>query len=265
MRRPAPAVAVAAAVLAVAVSVGALVGAARGERAQRGEVIVSLDGGLSPKRLPRDHLAPLSIHLSGDIRTADRSLLPRVTRIEIGLPVQGAVSTRGLPTCPARRLRNTKPPQALAVCGGALIGRGHLTAKVFLPEQGPFEIHARLLLFNSRVDGVRGVVLQAYSSEPPIVVVLPFTLRHRRGTFGRVLVADLPRDLGPRPRLAAFEMTLFRRYRYRGRARSYLSASCPVPPRLTAGFFTLARAAYTLSDGRQIGVEITRGCRASRS
>lgn len=263
MRRRAPAVAIAAAVLAAAVSVAALTGAARGERTQRGEVIVSLDGGISPLKLPRDHLAPLGIELSGDIRTADGSLLPRVTRIEIGLPVQGAVSTRGLPKCPARRLRNAKPPQALAVCGGALIGRGNLTAKVFLPEQGPFEIHARLLLFNSRVKGYRGVVLQAYSSEPPIVVVLPFTLRHRRGTFGRVLVADLPRDLGPRPRLAAFEMTLFRRYRYRGRTRSYLNASCPIPPRLTAGFLTLARAAYTLSDGRQIGVEITRGCRGA--
>ncbi len=252
---------VAAAVLAAVVSVGALAGAARGERSQSGEVIVSLDGGLSPVELPRDRLAPLSIHLSGEIRTADRSLLPRVTRIEIGLPVQGSVSTRGLPVCPARRLRNTKPPKALAVCGRALIGRGNLTAKVFLPEQGPFEIHARLLLFNSRVDGYRGVVLQAYSSKPPIVVVLPFTLRHRRGTFGRVLVADLPRDLGPRPRLASFEMTLARRYRYHGQARSYLNASCPIPPRLTAGFFTLARAAYTLSDGRQIAVEITRSCR----
>jgi hypothetical protein len=252
---------VAAAVLAAVASVGALTGAARGERTQRGAVIVSLDGGLSPRKLPRTHLAPLAIHLSGEIRTADRSLLPRVTRIEIGLPVQGAVSTRGLPVCPARRLRNTKPPEALAVCGRALIGRGNLTAKVFLPEQGPFDIHARLLLFNSRVDGFRGVVLQAYSQQPPIVVVLPFTLRHRPGTFGRVLVADLPRDLGPRPRLAEFEMTLSRRYRFRGHTRSYLNASCPIPPRLTAGFFTLARAAYTLSDGRQIAVEITRGCR----
>lgn len=158
-------------------------------------MIVSLDGGLLPRKLPRTHLAPLSIHLSGEIRSADRSLLPRVTRIEIGLPVQGAVSTRGLPVCSARRLRDTKPPEALAACGGALIGRGNLTAKVFLPEQGPFDIHARLLLFNSRVDDFRGVVLQAYSSKPPIVVVLPFTLRHRRGTFGRVLVADLPKDL----------------------------------------------------------------------
>jgi hypothetical protein len=249
------------AVLAAVVSAVALTGAARGERTQHGEVIVSLDGGLSPDKLPRDRLAPLGINLSGDIRTADGSLLPRVTRIEIGLPVEGAVSTRGLPSCPAGRLQNAKPPQALAVCGGALIGHGTLTAKVFLPEQGPFEIHARLLLFNSRVDGVRGVVLEAYSHSPPIVVVLPFTLRHRPGTFGRVLVADLPKDLGPRPRLASFEMTLSRRYRYRGRTRSYLNASCPIPPRLTAGFFTLARANYTLSDGRQIAVEITRGCR----
>lgn len=57
-------------------------------------------------------------------------------------------------------------------------------------------------------------------------------------------------------------MTLARRYRFQGRTRSYLNASCALPPRLTAGFFTLARAAYALSDGRRVSVEITRGCRA---
>ena len=46
-------------------------------------------------------------------------------------------------------------------------------------------------------------------------------------------------------------MTLSRRYSYRGRARSYLSASCPIPPRFTAGFFSFAKASFTLAGGRQ--------------
>jgi len=40
-----------------------------------------------------------------------------------------------------------------------------------------------------------------------------------------------------------------------------LSASCPIPPRFTAGFFGLARSTYTLVGGRRLGVEIVRGCR----
>lgn len=250
------------AVLSLVLAAAALAGSAHGEQRQEGDLVVSLDGGISPLRLPRDRPGPVSVHLSGGIRTTDGSLLPRVTTMEIGLPSQGSLSTRGLPTCTARRLRNTKPPAALGACGGALVGRGSLVARVLMPDQRPLTIHARLLLFNSRErGGRRAVLLHAFARRPPIVVVVPFVLRRRPGTFGTVLQADLPQALGPRPRLARFQMTLYRRYRYRGRSRSYLNASCPVPPRFTAGFLSLARSTYTLAGGEQIAVEITRGCR----
>jgi hypothetical protein len=75
------------------------------------------------------------------------------------------------------------------------------------------------------------------------------------------LVADLPRALGPWPHLSHFEITLARRYAYRGRSHSYLSATCPIPRRFTAGFFSFARANFTLADGRRIGTAIPRSCR----
>jgi hypothetical protein len=251
-----------AAALAILAAALALVGTAQGERKQKGEVIVSLDGGISPLRLPRDRLAPIAVRLEGGLRTDDRSLLPRVTQVEIALPPEGVVSTRGLPACSVRRLRNRKPPAALDECGPALVGRGSLEAKVVLPAQGPFTVRASLLLFNGRTpEGRRAVLIHGFARRPPTVVVLPFGMRRGQGAFGTALVADLPQALGPWPRFARFEMTLSRRYRHRGRRRSFVSASCPVPPRLTAGFLTLARATYTLVDGRRLGVEIVRGCR----
>jgi hypothetical protein len=263
VRRRASAAALAAAALAVlALLVAALAGPARGERKQRNNVIASLDGDIAPLRLPRHRPAPIALRLEGGLGTADGSLLPRVTTVEIALPSQGIVSTGGLPSCPPRRLRYKKPPAALAACRPALVGRGSLEAKVLLPGQGPFAIHARLLLFNGDPHGGRPVVvLHGYAANPPIVVVVPFVLRHRRGDFGAALVGRLPPALGPWPRFAHFEMTLGRRYRYRGRRRSFLSASCPVPPRFTAGFFGLARSTYTLAGGRRLAVEIVRGCR----
>lgn len=265
MRRRASAVApLTAALAAVALLVAAVVGTARGERKQKDEVIASLDGGISPLRLPRDRLAPVAVRLEGGLRTDDRSLLPRLARVEIALPPEGVVSTRGLPVCSARRLRNRKPPAALAECGPALVGRGSLEARVVLPAQGPFTVQASLLLFNGRTaEGRRAVLIHGYARRPPTVVVLPFAMHRRSGAFGMALVAHLPPALGPWPRFARFEMTLSRRYRYRGRPRSFVSASCPVPPRLTAGFLTLARATYTLTDGRRLAVEITRGCRGA--
>jgi hypothetical protein len=243
--------------------VGALAaGSAQGERAQRGNLIVSLDGGLAPLKLPRDRPAPVAVRLEGGLRTADGALLPRVTRIELGLPGQGVLFTRGLPTCSQRRLRNTKPPEALAACRPALIGHGRLEAEVVVPNQAPFTIRARLLAFNGRVGGRRAILLHSYASSPPTVAIVPFLVRPGRGRFGTALVAHLPAALGPWPHFAHFAMTLSRRYVYRGRPRSYLSASCPIPPRLTAGFFSFAKATLTLAGGRTIGTGITRGCRA---
>jgi hypothetical protein len=248
------------AALALAATLGP--GLARGERSQQGNLIVSLDGGLSPLKLPRDRLAPVAVRLEGGLRTADGSLLPRVTRIALGLPGQGVLSTRGLPTCDGRRLRNAKPAEALAACGPALVGHGRLEAQVVVPNQAPFTIRARLLAFNGHVGSHRAILLHAFSASPPTVSVLPFLIRPGSGRFGTALVGNLPAALGPWPHFARFEMTLSRRYDYRGRSRSYLSASCPIPPRFTAGFFSFARADLTLAGGRTIGTGIARGCRA---
>lgn len=235
---------------------------ARGERSQHGTLIVSLDGGLSPLKLPRDRPAPVAIRLDGGLRTADGAELPRVTRIELGLPGQGVLFTRGLPVCSQRQLRNTTPAEALGACRPALVGRGRLEADVLVPNQKPFRIHARMLAFNGRVGKRRAVILHAFAASPPTVVVLPFVVSKGSGRFGMALVADLPPSLGPWPHLARFEMTLSRRFTYRGRERSYLSATCPIPPRFTAGFFTFARAIYTLAGGREVSTGIARSCRA---
>jgi hypothetical protein len=252
------------AALAALALLGALgAGLAIGERTQHGTLIVSLDGRLSPLKLPRDRRAPVAVHLEGGLQTADGSELPRVTRVELALPGQGVLFTRGLANCSLRRLRDTKQPEALAACGQALVGRGRLEADVLLPHQRPFRIHASLLAFNGRVEGRRAVILHAFAASPPTVAVVPFAVRQGSGRFGMALVGNLPSSLGPWPRFAHFEMTLSRRFRYRGRERSYLSASCPIPSRFSAGFFSFARATYTLVGGRKVSTPgIARSCRA---
>ncbi len=234
---------------------------ADGERTQRGELIVSLDGGLSPRRLPRHRTAPVSLRLAGELRTADGSPLPRLRRIELDLAGSGALETRGLPLCPRRKLIAADPATALAVCGAALIGRGSLRVAAFIPGQRPFNVHASLRAFNGRLAGGRRVAwLHVYTNRPVSSFVLPFVIHRRSGAFATALTATVPRGLGPWPHLARFSMTLGRRYGRRG-ARSYIGGSCPLPPRFSAGFFPLARATYELSGGTSIATEIVRGCR----
>ena len=255
---------VAAAVLAILVAVALLVdpGGARAERAQQGDLIQTLDGRLTPLTLPRDHPAPVALHLSGGLQTTDGSVLPRVTEVELGLPGQGVLDTVGLPVCRPDEIRNSTPAGALAVCRDALVGEGQIEAEIRLPNQTPFDIDAHMYAFNSRIAGRKAVLLHAFSASPPSVIVLPFVLRLQTGRFRTRLVADLPPSLGPWPHFSHFEIDLFRRYTYKGQERSYISASCPVPKRFTAGFFSFAQASFLLDDGRRIGLGIPRSCRA---
>ena len=94
------------------------------------------------------------------------------------------------------------------------------------------------------------MIFHAFAAEPPTVVVLPFVLRLETGPLRHRRWSPTCRPtLGPWPHFAHFELTLSRRFRYRGRQRSYLSASCPIPKQFTAGFFSFAKASFTLAGG----------------
>lgn len=254
----------AAAVVAVAMAVVvlAVVTSAGGEEVQRGDLIVSLDGSLSPRILPRHERAPVAVELAGRLRTTDGSLPPQVSRFELRLPRQARIDQRGLPICRASRLEYTTSTEAMAACGPAVIGRGVLGADVKLPDQAPFAVKADVIAFNAKVQGRSGVVLHAFADDPPTSIVVPFTITKGRGRLGTRLTARLDRSLGPWPRITSFDVRLFRRFVRQGRSASYLSASCPIPRRLTAGFFSLAQLSVTLPSGRRIGVGIARGCGA---
>jgi hypothetical protein len=253
---------------AIALIVGAVLlalmpGPVRGERSQRGNLIVAINGGIAPRKLPRHRTAPVAVRIGGRISTADGSPLPRLKRIRLALGGRGVLFTRGLPVCPRARIRNADNRQALELCGPALVGRGSLDAKAFVPHQPPFTIHSRLLAFNGRTArGGPAVWVHAYAGSPPVSIVLPFLIRRDAGTLRTSLTATVPRSLGPIPRLAGFEITFSRRFHYRGEPRSYLSASCPVPPGFTAGFLAFARVTYRFVDGRDLDVEAVRSCRA---
>jgi hypothetical protein len=255
---------VAAAFVVMLVAMLAAVGPAGGEEVQRGDLIVSLDGHLSPLTLPRHERVPVAVELAGRLRTTDGSLPPQVRRFELRLPRQARVNSRGLSTCSTSRLEYTTSAEAMAACRSALVGRGKLGADVKLPNQSPFPVDARVLAFNARVGGRSGVVFHAYAGNPPTVIVVPFAIREGDGRLGTRLVAHLAHALGPWPRITAFEVRLFRHFVRAGRPASYLNASCPIPKRLTAGFFSLAQLSLTLPRGRHIGVGIARGCRARR-
>lgn len=236
-------------------------GEAAAECNGRGGLVACLGGSISPQRLPRDRPVPISLNLEGSIR-AEGGAPPRLRQLEVAFGARGGLETAGLPVCPRARLRNSTKRQALARCGAALVGRGTIAAEVPLNPVEPILAQAQALAFNGRSHGRPAVWVQAYSASPPVSFVLPFYLSHPpSGAYGVLLRAPTASALGRWPRLRSFRLTLGRRYRAGGVVRSYLSASCPLPPRFHVLNFPLARATYEFTPGPTLSTTILRGCR----
>jgi hypothetical protein len=222
-----------------------------------------LTGGITPRELPRNRPVPVAVHLAGRVLTADRAPLPRVNWIRLELAWRGVLNTHGLPVCPRVRLVGATREQAHRRCGDAQVGRGRLFARVFVPNQPPFDVHAHLIAFNGRnAAGRHAVLVHAYTDHPPVAFVIPFTVHHRVGSPRTILVALIRRSAGPWPHVANFQISVSRSFGHLGERRSYLKASCPVPTTFTAGFLSFARATYSFADGREVKVQAVRSCRA---
>jgi hypothetical protein len=236
---------------------------AAAERTQDGNLIVSLNGGISPRALPRHRAAPVAVHLAGRVLTSDQTPLPRVNWIRLELAWRGVLDTHGLPVCPKARLRGLDSREAIKACGGSQVGRGRLFAQIFVPNQPPFDVKAHLTAFNGRTKAGRPAVLvHSYATHPPVAFVIPFSVHHKDGALRTVLVALIRRSAGPWPHVANFQINVSRSFSHEGKKRSYLRASCPVPRGFTAGFLSFARATYTFAGGKQLTTESVRSCRA---
>jgi hypothetical protein len=75
------------------------------------------------------------------------------------------------------------------------------------------------------------------------------------------LQAELPRISGEWGNITAMSMTLSRRFTYRGRTRSYLSAGCPAPPGIEVAAFPLIRAEFGFEGREPLVSTVTRSCR----
>jgi hypothetical protein len=246
-------------VILTAVALGT--GIAGAERSQRENVIVAINGGIKPRKLPRHGRVPVRVYLSGGVRTSDASPVPRVNWIRLELAWRGVMFTKGLAVCPRTRLVTRSSREALEVCGDSMVGRGRLSAQVRLPTQEPFDLTANFLIFNGKTKTGRPAIWgHAYTPDPPSSFVIPFKVRNEPGRT--VLITTIRRSVGPYPHVASFYVQVFRRFNYRGKRRSYLSANCPIPKSFTAGFLSFARATYGFANGKQLRVESVRSCRA---
>lgn len=232
------------------------------ELVEHGDLFVSFSGGIAPNALPRRALAPISVSVSGRVRTLSGDRPPALRRIAIELNRGGHLDTRGLPACRRAQIEASSSRQALTACGPALIGTGTYTASTAFPEQAAFPTAGRILAFNARLHGHPAILAHVYGTDPvPITRIITFQISHARGTYGTVLTGALPASINRWGYVRRISLSLHRRFTYRGRPRSYLSAACAAPPGFPGAVFPFARASMTFADGRTLASTLTRSCK----
>jgi DNA-binding beta-propeller fold protein YncE len=228
---------------------------------QRGGIKVSFDGSLAPKKLPRDHPAPVRVSVAAQISSATEGKNPPQLRtISIAINRYGRFDTAGLPLCTERDIQPATTQNALKACKDAQVGFGTFSASVGLSRQSPFPAAGKMFAFNARINGKPAILAHVYGTKPvPTSFTFPFLISPSKGTFGTVLTAKLP-NTGKDGFITGLTMNLGRNYSAQGKRHSYLSASCPAPKGFSKASFPLAKAGFGFEGGRQMGSTLVRSC-----
>lgn len=203
-----------------------------------GVLCVGDNGGISPTKLPKHGAAPVTARIIGEISTRDGSHPPAIQQLEADIDHTIQVDAVGLPTCSERQLEASSSATAKKVCGDAIIGSGSAEVEVAFPEQKPFRATGPLLLFNNGVHGgTTNFLLHAYVDvpAPTAVIVKAKVTRIHSGRYGLHLEAHIPTIAGGAGSATAFDLKIGRRYTYKGRKKSFLTASCPTGSWATKG------------------------------
>jgi hypothetical protein len=248
--------------LALLVALG-LAGVAQAEKEISGNLIITFDGGIAPRALPRTGTAPVSVAVDSSFGTTDGSdPPPQLQQVSIGINKAGKIFDRGLPTCQVRKIQPTTISAAKRICGGAIVGSGHVQVRVNLTNQPPFTFKGPLLIFHAkRASGHRRLLAQVYGRKPPSAFVLTFNIFETNdGTFGTVIKTTLPKPARQWAYVTHFDMKLRRIYTYKGQRHSFINAGCPAPDGFTLAPYPFAQANFGFSGGKHVTATLIREC-----
>ena len=240
------------------------IGLAKAEVTQQGNLRLAVDAHLAPHTLPRRGTAPVSVSVSGRVSTTDGSMPPQLRRMVIEINKHGSIDGRGLPICRFAEIQPATNNRALRACRGSLVGTGKFVGTINLPGHGAYPMLGRLLVFNGRFHGKPTLLGHIFSAHPfATSFVIPFQVIDRaHGQFGTALVANVARALGNKRNLTSIELTLSRRFHYRGAARSFVSAGCPAAKGFHSASFKLARTSFSFAGGAKLTESLVRTCGA---
>lgn len=213
-----------------------------------GNLFLRDDGGILPSTLPKHRQMPISGHISAEIGTTDGSHPPAARTLNIDVDKSIQVNAKGLPVCKQSQLVARSTAAAKKACPDAIVGSGEGEVAVAFPEQKPFAAKGPIVFFNGGVHGgTTLLIVHAYVAVPaPTAVIATVKIsRIHRGHYGIHTVSQIPVIAGGAGSAIKVKLTIGRKFTYKGKKESYLTASCP-----TGHYYVEGRILF--SDGSML-------------
>ncbi len=244
----------------IAVSVaGVAVAGKASEKFQIGTLVFEGGGSFTPKKLSKTKQTPIALNVEGKISTTDGSHPPPLKEVTVETDKNGAVNVKGYPVCKSGQLQSRDSNAAMKACKAALIGKGQTSVAIAFPEQSDIIAHSKLLVFNGGVKGgVTTFYIHAYITLPvPAAIVTTVKIKKvHHGRYGLESIATIPKIAGEGA-VTSFNLKINKKFTYRGKKVSVLSAKCP-DGRIQA------RAKAKFANGVTGSIEIVRPCTGTK-
>ncbi|HUC06550.1 MAG TPA: hypothetical protein VMR96_00540 [Solirubrobacterales bacterium] len=221
-----------------------------------GDLVISVNGRISPAALPKSKVAPIEASAQGTVATTSGSHPPAARSVVVRIDRSFAIDAKGLPACKPGQLIASSTAVAKRACPNAIVGTGSAEAEVAFPEQAPFKARGPLLFFNGGSNGNSTLLLvHLYAAVPaPTAIVTTVKIaKTHRGRYGYQAVAQIPVIAGGSGSIVGFNFDIDRKFTDGGKRRSYLAAKCP-----TGRYLTQIQASF--ADGASLQGTVARSC-----
>jgi hypothetical protein len=201
----------------------------------------SIETVIAPKSLLKKELAPASLKvITRTGSTTDPNGVPSpATRAVIDFDKGAAIFAKGLPTCNPALLQNVSTEIAEQKCGKAKIGSG--VAHALLKAGKVYDVEQTVTAFNGVPKGGKPtVLLHTYGTTPiqTTLVLVGTVSNYDKEGYGPQLDVQIPLIAGGTGSLTEFEVTINKKFSYKGKKESFISASCPSKTLKTRSVFT---------------------------
>lgn len=239
----------------VAMAAASLAVAAKPTVVRAGNLVLKINGGVTPKKLPRNKMAPITLSVQGNISTTDGKHPPAAQTITVDFDKNGDINAKGLAACKSGQLQARTTAAAKKACPKAIVGSGSTAVEVEFAEQAPFTAKGPLVLFNGGVKGGKTIMfIHAYVNVPaPTAIVTQVTITKTGGKYGTRAVAKIPVIAGGSGSVLDFKLKVSKKFNSGGKKQSYLTARCK-----TGKFFAKAKAQF--KGGPTVQGTVVRPC-----